>query len=100
MSELPVRLLLLLNTIVPLLLFMASVYLALHMIVARLITTPGSPVLWFFSVLTGPLTHPVRAILPARTSEPQVRAVSLVIYVILWLASRVALAALVNPRVG
>ena len=55
------------NVVVPLVLFMASVYLCLHILFARLITRPDSPVLWFFSVVTGPLTRPVRAAAAAGT---------------------------------
>jgi hypothetical protein len=73
--------------ILPLLLFMASIYLALHITFARLIPNRESPVLWFFSVVTGPLTRPVRALLPAGTTETRLRHVSLAIYAGLWLAS-------------
>jgi hypothetical protein len=82
------RLLLLANVVIPLLFFMAAVYLALHVMFARMIGTPHNPVLWFFSVVTGPLTRPVRALLPAGTAEARVRTVSLGLYVGLWLLSR------------
>ena len=100
MSELSLRLLLLLHVIVPLLFFTASVYLALHVLFARFVTTPNSPVLWFFSVVTRPLTRPVQAILPRAVSEARLRTLSLAIYVVLWLASRSALNALIGVRPG
>ena len=83
-----VRLYLIGNVAVPLLFFMASVYLVLHVAFARVISSPKSPFLWFFSVVTGPLTRPVRGVLPSGASEPRVRMAALVMYVLLWLASR------------
>ena len=91
MDEVGARLPLLVNLVLPLVLFMAWVYLALHMAFARLVTRPDSLVLWFFGVVTGPLTRPVRALLPSGTPEPRVRAVSLAAYVGLWLAVRAML---------
>ena len=90
-----VRLLLLLHLVIPLLLFMAWIYLLLHIGFARLIANPESPVLWFFQVVTGPLTRPVRAFLPPGTPERRVRLVSLAVYVGLWAGARVLLSALV-----
>jgi hypothetical protein len=92
MADLAVRLPLLLNLVLPLVLFMAWIYLALHMLFARLVTDPQSPVLWFFAVVTGPLTRPVRALLPTGTPEPRVRMISLTVYVGLWIVVRVVLA--------
>jgi hypothetical protein len=86
--------------IVPLVFFMAWVYLAFHMVFARVITDPRNPALWFFSVVTGPLTRPVRALLPPAATESRVRVVSLGVYVALWLLSRVTLAALIGPAGG
>jgi hypothetical protein len=88
MDGLLVRLYLVGNIVVPLLFFMASVYLALHVAFARFITSPRSPFLWFFSIVTGPLIRPVRSVLPTGTSEPRVRVAALVMYLVLWLASR------------
>jgi hypothetical protein len=79
----------LLNVLLPLLFFMASVYLALHIVFARLLRRPDSPVLWFFSVVTGPLTRPVRVLLPRGTPEARVRMLALGLYVVLWLTVRV-----------
>ena|SRR5262245_6194022 len=87
----------LLNVALPLLLFMAWIYLGLHILMARLVTNPASPVLWFFGVVTGPLTRPVRAVLAAGTPEPRVRLVAFTAYVGLWLVARVVLAQMVGP---
>jgi hypothetical protein len=86
--DLSVRLLHTINVVVPLVFFMASVYLFLHVLFARFITRPDSPVLWFFSVVTGPLTRPVRALLAPGTPERRVRLVALGAYAVLWLGSR------------
>jgi hypothetical protein len=91
MSETAVRLWLLLNLVVPLVLFMSWVYLLLHIIVARLIARPDSPVLWFFGVVTGPLTRPVRSVLPSGTPEPRVRTIALAVYLLLWIVARAVL---------
>lgn len=65
--------------------FMAVVYLALHKIVSRLSKKPNSKLLWFFSVVTAPLTYPVRAwTLPGMTDD-QLLSRSLVFYGLLWL---------------
>ena len=92
MESLTLRLYAFANLVLPLLFFMAWVYLALHMIFARLVTRPDrSPLLWFFGVVTGPLTRPVRARLRSGTPETRVRAISLAVYVGLWLALRAVL---------
>ena len=70
--------------------YMAVIYLALHIVVARFISAPGSRLLWFFSVITGPLTRPVRALMPAGTPETRVRAVALGAYVLLMLIAHAA----------
>ena len=98
MSELGVRLLLLVNVLVPLGLFMASLYLLLHVVFAQMIRRPDSPVLWFFAVVTGPLTRPVRALLPPGQPESRVRAIALGLYVMLWIAARVLLLQVSGPR--
>ncbi|HEY7541741.1 MAG TPA: hypothetical protein VIF11_16460 [Methylomirabilota bacterium] len=94
MENLASRLPLLLNLVLPLVLFMAWIYLALHMLFARLVTNPQSPTLWFFAVVTGPLTRPVRALLPSGTPEGRVRSISLAVYVGLWLLVRAMLVGL------
>ena len=99
MGELELRLLVLANVVIPLLFFMAWVYLALHAVFARVVR-PDSPVMWFFTVVTGPLTRPVQVLLPLATPEPRVRTISLVVYLVLWMVVRGIFAALLTPRTG
>jgi hypothetical protein len=80
MSESVLRLLVLLRFLC----FVALVYLSLHAIFARLISKYDSRVLWFFSVLTGPLTWPVRAWLVPGASESRVRLTAILVYGLLW----------------
>lgn len=80
--------------------YTAAVYLALHIVVARVSSRPDGRVLWFFSVVTGPLTRPVRAVLPAGTPEPRVRLVTLVVLVVLWIGARMLLGTLGGVNVG
>ena len=96
MEDLLLRLSALLRVLPPFVCFMASVYLALHILLARLVP-PNRPsaTLWFFSIVTGPLTRPIRAFLPSGTPEARVRLVSLVVYVGLWIVSRVVINQLV-----
>lgn len=92
MDDLAVRATALLRMLVPFVFFMASVYLTLHIVLARFIAgNRPSGTLWFFSIVTGPLTRPVRAMLPPGTSESRVRALALALYVGLWIFSRIAL---------
>jgi len=65
--------------------FMAIIYLALHKLVARLSQKPNSKLLWFFSVLTAPLTRPVRAWTMPGTSDDQLLSKSLLFYGFLWI---------------
>lgn len=80
--------------------YTAAIYLALHMVVARVSRAPDNRVLWFFSVVTGPLTRPVRAVLPADTPEPRVRLVTLVVLVVLWIGARMLLGTMGGVSVG
>jgi hypothetical protein len=80
--------------------YMAAIYLALHMLVARLSRAPDSRLLWFFSVVTGPLTRPVRAVVPPRTSEGRVRLITLLVLVALWLGARLVLGAMGGVDLG
>ena len=98
MNELMLRLALFLNIVIPLVFFMAAIYLALHIAFARFVTAPGSPVLWFFSVVTGPLTRPIRRCLTPGAPEGRVRLVGLVVYAALWLVSRAFFVWLGVPR--
>ena len=65
--------------------FMAIFYLALHTLVFRFSQKPNSKLLWFFSVLTAPLTRPVRAWSMPGASENQLLSRSLLVYGFLWL---------------
>lgn len=100
MDELPVRLYLFLTFVIPLVFFMAAVYLALHIAFAGLVRTPGSPALWFFGVVTGPLTRPIRGWLAPGTPETRVRVVALAVYAGLWLISRAVFFGLGVPGQG
>src|SRR5262245_55632199 len=91
MDALTLRLLVLVNVVVPLVPFMAVLYLALHILFSRLIVRPDSPVLWCFSVVTGPITRPVRATVARGRAEPAVRMIALVVYALLWIVARVVL---------
>ena len=90
MDALVYRLLLLISFVA----YIAAIYVALHIVVAHFSSAPGSRLLWFFSVLTGPLTRPIRGILPAGMTESQVRYLTLGVCVVIWLATRLLLAAL------
>jgi hypothetical protein len=100
MNDVLVRATFLATVLVPFIFFMAAVYLALHIVFARLIAGGrDSAVLWFFSVVTRPLTRPVRVMLPAGTPEARIRFAALALYVFLWIASRIVIAGLV-PTAG
>jgi hypothetical protein len=100
MDQLALRVYLFLNIVIPLVFFMAVIYLGLHAVMARIVRTPGSPVMWFFGVVTGPLTRPVRAWLAPGTPEPRVRLLALGIYAGLWLVSRAFFVWLGTPGQG
>lgn len=87
MDELLLRLTVLARVLVPFACMMATVYLATHILFARLVARPDSPVLWFFSTVTAPLTWPVRAVLPAGIAERRVRGIALVVYLVLWVVT-------------
>jgi uncharacterized protein YggT (Ycf19 family) len=99
MDEWLLRLTLLIRLLIPFVFMMASVYLASHILFARLIASPQSQVLAFFAIVTSPLTRPIRALLPPGTQEARVRAIALAIYVVLWLATD-RLARMLGPSVG
>jgi hypothetical protein len=65
--------------------FMAVFYLALHKIVARLSRKPGSKLLWFFGVLTTPLTTPVKKYSSLDATHDQIVSYALIFYGLLWL---------------
>ena len=80
--------------------YMATLYLALHMVVARLSRAPDSRLLWFFSVVTAPLTRPVRALMPPGTTQGRVRLVTLLILLALWIGARALLGTLGGVGIG
>jgi uncharacterized protein YggT (Ycf19 family) len=80
--------------------YMAAIYLGLHALVARLVRNPESRLLWFFAIVTAPLTRPVRALLPAGTSEARVRLIALAAAVILMIAARALLRTLGGTPLG
>jgi hypothetical protein len=90
MATLLYRLLLLISFVA----YMAAIYVALHIVVARFSRAPGSRLLWFFSVLTGPLTRPIRSMLPNGMTESQVRYLTLAACIVIWLTIRLVLAGL------
>ncbi|HEU4340011.1 MAG TPA: hypothetical protein VFU31_00425 [Candidatus Binatia bacterium] len=81
MAEFVLRLLVLLRFVC----FVAVVYLTLHVIFSRLISKSDSKVLWFFSVLTVPLTRPVRAWFVPNASESQLLFAAMLLYGLLWM---------------
>ena len=87
MDTLIYRLLLLISFVA----YMAAIYVALHIVVAHFSRMPGSRLLWFFSVLTGPLTRTIRRILPEGVTESQIRYLTLAVCLVIWLATRLLL---------
>jgi uncharacterized protein YggT (Ycf19 family) len=75
--------------------FIALFYLMLHILLYRVIKRPENKILWFFSVLTDPLTRPVRAWVAASLPEQRLRWIALMFYGVLWLVA-VALTRLVS----
>jgi phage gp36-like protein len=67
--------------------FIALFYLMLHILVSRIIKRPEHKVLWFFSVLTGPLTRPVRVLVSGDVPEQRLRWIALMFYGVLWLVA-------------
>jgi uncharacterized protein YggT (Ycf19 family) len=87
MDELGLRLVILVRVLVPFLFMMATVYLAAHILFARLVSSPQSQVLAFFAIVTSPLTRPIRVFLPPGTGDARVRAIALAVYLVLWIAT-------------
>jgi uncharacterized protein YggT (Ycf19 family) len=87
MDDLGLRLVLLVRVLVPFLFMMATVYLAAHILFARLISSPQSQALAFFTIVTSPLTRPIRAFLPPDAADTRVRTVALAVYFVLWIVT-------------
>ena len=79
--------------------FVAVVYLGLHIVFSRLISKSDSKILWFFSVITLPLTWPVRAWLAPGTPESRLRFAALLLYVVLWVLLLVATEMAASTRI-
>jgi hypothetical protein len=80
--------------------YMAAIYLVLHMLFAHFIRSRESRSLWFFSVVTGPLTYPVRRFLPPGTSDARVRWIALGVYATVWLVTKMLVAQLRGGTIG
>jgi len=80
--------------------YMAAIYLGLHIALARFISAPESRVLWFFSVVTTPLTAPVRAVLPRGIPEGRVRWITLALCLAIWFGARLGLASMGGVDLG
>lgn len=80
--------------------YMASIYLALHMAVARLSRSSDGRVLWFFGVVTAPLTRPVRVVVPTGTTEGRVRLITLLLLIALWIGTRALLGSMGGVDLG
>jgi hypothetical protein len=65
--------------------FVAFVYLGLHWIVRRVGANPNGKLLWFFSVVTAPLTRPVRAWTAPGATDDRILSTALLFYGLLWL---------------
>ena len=80
--------------------YMSVIYLGLHVIATRFARSPESRLLWFFSVVTTPLTAPVRAVLPRGIPEGRVRWITLALCVAVWLGMRLVLAGMGGVDLG
>lgn len=90
MADLALRLALIMGFLA----YMAGVYLVLHIIFARFLRAPESRTLWFFTVVTRPLTSPIRTLLPRETSDARLRWLALGLYAAFWLVTKVLVAQL------
>ncbi len=70
--------------------YMATIYLLLHIVVARFSRAPESRLLWFFGIVTRPLLAPIRAVAPG-LSPSRLRWAALAFYGGIWLATKVLL---------
>ena len=73
--------------LVRLIAFIGVFYLALHILVARLSRKPGSKLLWFFDVLTGPLTRTAARWAPPDTSPARLRWFALAAFALIWVTA-------------
>ena len=96
MAALIYRLLLLISFVA----YMAAIYIALHIVVAHFSRRAESRLLWFFSVLTNPLTRSIRRLLPEGLTESQIRYLTLAVCVGVWLVTRLLLAGFIGADHG
>lgn len=80
--------------------YTASVYLVLHILVARFSRKPESRLLWFFGVVTRPLIWPIRKLVPNGTSEARLRWLALGLYAVIWFGMRLFLGSWGGPNLG
>jgi hypothetical protein len=80
--------------------YTASIYLVLHILVARLSRKPDSRLSWFFGVVTGPLIWPVRKLAPIGAPEGRLRWLALGLYAAIWLGMRLFLRNWGGPNLG
>ena len=64
---------------------MAVFYLALHKIIARWSRKPDSKLLWFFAVITAPLTSPVKKWSNPDATDDQTVTYALIFYGLVWM---------------
>lgn len=94
LSTMLLRILLLVRLIA----FIGVLYLALHLLVARLSRKPGSRLLWFFEVLTAPLTRTVARFAPADSPPARLRWLAFGACLLVWVTAIVAVESLAGPR--
>jgi len=87
------RVLLLLRLVV----FMAVIYLGLHILVARYSRKPGSRLLWFFDVVTAPLLKVAAPFTDSAASPARRRLTALAVFVALWFAA-IVVVEMLAPR--
>ena len=88
------RILLLLRLIA----FIGVLYMALHILVARFSRKPESRLLWFFEVLTGPLTRTVARFAAPGTPPARLRWLAFGACALIWVATIVAVENLAGRR--
>lgn len=87
MDDVGLRLLLLLRFVS----FLALCYLLLEAVVCAVIKSPESKIRAFFSIITSPLTRPVRAALPPSATPESVRWTAIVSVFAFWAATMILL---------
>ena len=78
--------------------FIGVLYMALHILVARFSRKPESRLLWFFEVLTGPLTRTVARFAAPGTPPARLRWLAFGACALIWVATIVAVENLAGRR--